>query len=103
NAFTPQGAPDPLALCPLGVALFHAGTRDATRALVESVTVHAKRAIGQAAPALVPQPGDAADFVLLHDNRDVQSAACDPSYTRTTIKAGRIVARRKGEVQFEEP
>ncbi|KAF7797424.1 hypothetical protein EIP86_008619 [Pleurotus ostreatoroseus] len=27
NAFTPQGAPDPLALCPLGVALFQTGTR----------------------------------------------------------------------------
>lgn len=34
NAFTPQGAPDPLALCALGVALFQAGTRAACRTLV---------------------------------------------------------------------
>ncbi|PSR74790.1 hypothetical protein PHLCEN_2v9504, partial [Hermanssonia centrifuga] len=27
NAFTPQGSPDPLALCPLGIALFQVGTR----------------------------------------------------------------------------
>ena len=62
----------------------------------------AKSAIGLAGPALVPLPGDEADFVLLHDNHDVQSATCDPSYTRTTIKSGRIVARRRGEVQFAQ-
>lgn len=28
NAFTPQGSADPLALCPLGVALFQAGTKE---------------------------------------------------------------------------
>ncbi|THH30657.1 hypothetical protein EUX98_g3534 [Antrodiella citrinella] len=34
NAFTPQGPPDPLALCPLGVAIFQAGTTAASQALV---------------------------------------------------------------------
>ncbi|CCM03532.1 uncharacterized protein FIBRA_05666 [Fibroporia radiculosa] len=35
NAFTPQGVLDPLALCPLGVALFQSGTRaDAARLVV---------------------------------------------------------------------
>lgn len=40
NAFTPQGPPDPLALCPLGVALFHAGTKDDCRTLVVSLNVN---------------------------------------------------------------
>lgn len=34
NAFTPQGAPDPLALCPLGVALFQAATKTACQTLL---------------------------------------------------------------------
>lgn len=35
NAFTPQGPPDPLALCTLGVALFQAGAKaDCYRLLV---------------------------------------------------------------------
>ena len=36
NAFTPHGPPDPLALCPLGVALFQAGTKAACATLLAS-------------------------------------------------------------------
>lgn len=40
NAFTPQGAPDPLALCPLGVALFQAAApRDCATLLVRRAAV----------------------------------------------------------------
>lgn len=39
NAFTPQGAPDPLSLCPLGVALFQAGTQKACETLLVSTYV----------------------------------------------------------------
>lgn len=46
----------------------------------------------------MPRVGDRADFVLLHDNNNLQSAACDPCYTRTTIRAGRVVARRVSHV-----
>ena len=34
NAFTPQGTPDPLSLCSLGVALFQAGTKSACQTLL---------------------------------------------------------------------
>jgi len=36
NAFTPQGPVDPLALCPLGVAIFQAGTPAACMSLLRS-------------------------------------------------------------------
>ncbi|KAJ3519450.1 hypothetical protein NM688_g9299 [Phlebia brevispora] len=98
NAFTPQGAPDPLALCPLGMALFQTGTKKDCATLIEAVTVNARHAIGSgtAGTSLTPQVGDPADFVLLHDNGDVQAAACNPCFSRTTVKAGRIVSRREG-------
>ena len=118
NAFTPQGTPDPLSLCSLGVALFQAGTKSACQKLLvsipseargaslpltypftqESVILHSRTAIGEKGSAglsLVPRVGDPADFVLLHENHDAQSAACSPSYTRTTIKAGRVVSCRE--------
>ncbi|GJE98279.1 cytosine deaminase-like protein [Phanerochaete sordida] len=101
NAFTPQGPPDPLALCPLGVALFQAGTKAACAALLRSVTTIARVATGNASPSsLFPQVGDVADFVVLHDNPSVQDAACNPCYDRTTIKNGRVVARRRGHVEL---
>ncbi|OSX59873.1 hypothetical protein POSPLADRAFT_1149833, partial [Postia placenta MAD-698-R-SB12] len=95
NAFTPQGPLDPLALCPLGVAVFQNGTKDACQTLVEAVTVNARTAIGVPGPrSLMPAIGGPADFVLLHDNDSMYSAALDPSYSRTTIKGGVVVAKR---------
>lgn len=48
------------------------------------------------APAdLFPMHGDPADFVVLHENHNLRSAALHPSFERTTIKSGRVVARRK--------
>ncbi|KAH9950574.1 Metallo-dependent hydrolase [Amylocystis lapponica] len=106
NAFTPQGPVDPLALCPLGIAVFQAGTRRDCWSLLEAVTVNARQAIGgfhthgvdekEAAviSTLFPAKGDIADFVLLHGNDSAYSAALNPSYSRTTIKDGVIVARR---------
>ncbi|KAF5360476.1 hypothetical protein D9756_004727 [Leucocoprinus leucothites] len=44
---------------------------------------------------LFPTRGDPADFVVLHENHDLRSAALHPSFERTTIKAGRVVARRR--------
>ncbi|KAJ3564567.1 hypothetical protein NP233_g8212 [Leucocoprinus birnbaumii] len=43
---------------------------------------------------LFPTRGDPADFVVLHENQSLRSAALHPSFNRTTIKAGRVVARR---------
>lgn len=40
NAFTPQGPPDPLALCPLAVALFQAGTKEDCLRLIVSACPH---------------------------------------------------------------
>ncbi len=37
NAFTPQGPVDPLSLCPLGVAVFQAGTKTDCRSLLVSL------------------------------------------------------------------
>lgn len=35
-----------------------------------------------------------ADFVLLHENDTLHSAALNPSFSRTTIRHGQVVARR---------
>ncbi|KAI0770295.1 Metallo-dependent hydrolase [Fomes fomentarius] len=99
NAFTPQGPVDPLSLCPLGVAVFQAGTKIDCRTLLESVTLNARLAIGgfhKGSPAmsLTPSPGMVADFVLLHDNDSLHAAALNPSFSRTTIRHGTVVARR---------
>ncbi|KAI8969640.1 Metallo-dependent hydrolase [Trametes punicea] len=117
NAFTPQGPVDPLSLCPLGVAVFQAGTKKHCRALLESITLNARLAIGaiphdhphhkarsvspshaHAYPgphlSMTPTPGTLADFVLLHDNDTMHAAALNPSFSRTTIRRGQVVARR---------
>ncbi|OSD07218.1 Metallo-dependent hydrolase, partial [Trametes coccinea BRFM310] len=167
NAFTPQGPVDPLSLCPLGVAVFQAGTKKDCRALLESVTLNARLAIGAIPHAhklaslsssgrtsphsphsshthsthshppshsshsshspphshhssshspsphpstsssassahphpypylsMTPTPGTPADFVLLHENDSVHGAALNPSFSRTTIRHGVVVARR---------
>ncbi|KAH9841570.1 Metallo-dependent hydrolase [Rhodofomes roseus] len=98
NAFTPQGTTDPLALCPMGVAVFQDGTKKGCRTLIEAVTITARKAI--AAPSrqsLTPVKGDAADFVLLHENDSLYSAALSPCYTRTVIKNGEVVATRRAD------
>ncbi|KAH9936317.1 uncharacterized protein B0H18DRAFT_1081958 [Fomitopsis serialis] len=98
NAFTPQGTIDPLALCPMGVAVFQDGTKRGCQTLVEAVTITARKAIAARGPAsLFPAKGDAADFVLLHENDSLYSAALNPSYTRTVIKDGEIVATRRAD------
>ncbi|KAI0720495.1 Metallo-dependent hydrolase [Cerioporus squamosus] len=99
NAFTPQGPVDPLGLCPLGVAVFQSGTKIDCRSLLEAVTNNARLAIGgfhKGSPpiSLTPSPGGIADFVLLHDNDSLHSAALNPSFSRTTIRHGTVVARR---------
>lgn len=71
----------------------------------EAVTVNARMAMGgyiceptgprnTARPRLRLAKGDVADFVLLHGNDTVYSAALNPSCSRTTIKNGLVVARR---------
>jgi len=98
NAFTPQGTIDPLALCPMGVAVFQDGTKRGCQTLVEAVTINARKAIAARGPAsLFPAKGDAADFVLLHENDSLYSAALNPSYTRTVIKNGEVVATRRAD------
>jgi hypothetical protein len=52
------------------------------------------------APAILPMDlfparGDPADFVILHNNDTLRSAALDPSFERTTIKNGKVIARRQ--------
>ncbi|OCH86394.1 Metallo-dependent hydrolase [Obba rivulosa] len=99
NAFTPQGPIDPLALCPLGIAIFQAGTEEDAKILLESITVDAKTAIqtleSRSKPfSLRVKVGDRADFVLLDQNDTVYEVALRPSYVRTTIKSGVIVAKR---------
>ena len=66
------------------------------RASQEAVTVTARMVIAAQGPtALTPVVGNVADFVLLHENDSLTSAALNPSYTRTVIKGGRIVATRR--------
>jgi len=38
--------------------------------------------------------GDRADLVLLHANTSVRAAVLRPSFARTTVRSGRIVATR---------
>jgi hypothetical protein len=62
------------------------------------VTLTSRRAIGipDTPSSLVPGIGDRADFVILHNSRSVQQAVLSPSYDRTTIYAGKVVAHREG-------
>jgi hypothetical protein len=64
----------------------------------QAVTLTSKRAIGQrdrdVHRDLCIAPDDPADFVILHDTPNLQSAALNPGYDRTTIRAGVVVARR---------
>ncbi|KZT28415.1 Metallo-dependent hydrolase [Neolentinus lepideus HHB14362 ss-1] len=102
NAFTPQGPVDPLALCPLGVATYQAGTTADCISLLAStaVTCGSKRAIGKmnAPERLSLAVGDPADFVLVHGNNSVQSTALNPGWERTTIKGGVVVASRRADM-----
>lgn len=98
NAFTPQGSLDPLSLTTLGVAIFQSATDEDLRALMRSVSLSSKRAIGQrSAPNidLFPSIGDPSDFVILHGTQSLHQAVLNPSYDRTTIKTSRVVARRQ--------
>ncbi|KAG6814261.1 hypothetical protein H0H92_015376 [Tricholoma furcatifolium] len=95
NAFTPQGSVDPLTLCPLGVALFQTAAPSDIETLVRSVTLTSKLAIGlneSNRTDLFPTSGDPADFVILHGAHSLSSAALNPPYDRTTIRAGVVVA-----------
>ncbi|KAJ7109700.1 hypothetical protein C8R43DRAFT_904623 [Mycena crocata] len=96
NAFTPQGSVDPLSLCTLGVTLFQSATPKDVRTLVRAVTLASKRAIGQERihADLCISINDPADFVILHGTPNLQAAVLCPSYDRTTIRAGLVVARR---------
>ncbi|KAL5482560.1 hypothetical protein ACEPAI_9154 [Sanghuangporus weigelae] len=108
NAFTPQGTLDPLGLCPLGVAVYQDGTLDGCRRLLEVVSISSKRAIGlpesestsesvDIAMSLIPTAGSPADFVILHENQSLQCAVLEPCFSRTTIKNGRVVAKREAK------
>jgi hypothetical protein len=57
-----------------------------------------KRAIGQinAPSSLVPVQNDPADFVIIHEAQTIQQVVLNPGYDRTTIKAGKVVAKRVG-------
>lgn len=60
------------------------------------MTITARVAIGARGPtSLTLTPGDTADFVLLHENDSVSSVTLNPSYARTVIKDGQIVAARR--------
>ncbi|KLO12194.1 Metallo-dependent hydrolase [Schizopora paradoxa] len=107
NAFTPQGTADPLSLCTLGVAVYQSATKESCRVLLESISTASKLAVGDvhssvlADPlSILPTSGRPADFVILHDNSDIQSAVLSPSYSRTTIKGGRVVSWRVGVVHM---
>ncbi|KAJ3989773.1 hypothetical protein F5890DRAFT_1549326 [Lentinula detonsa] len=97
NAFTPQGSVDPLALCTFGAAVFQAATKTDIQILTKAVTITSKVAIGQTNVPLdlFPQPGDTADFVILHGIRTLRQAVLNPPHNRTTIRNGIIVACRR--------
>ncbi|TFY66903.1 hypothetical protein EVG20_g4181, partial [Dentipellis fragilis] len=105
NAFTPQGSVDPMGLCPLGVAVYQDAGEEACRVLMAAVSSGARRAVGlelaggscDVDEGLEIEPGDRADFVLLHDNSSARAAVLDPCYARSTIRAGRVIATRRGE------
>ncbi|KII87842.1 hypothetical protein PLICRDRAFT_649240 [Plicaturopsis crispa FD-325 SS-3] len=94
NAFTPQGSLDPLTLCSLGVGVFQSGRPADLDVLLRSVTLTAKRAIGlhNIPDQLHPAKRERADFVIIHNATSLQSAVLNPSFDRTTIFAGKVVA-----------
>ncbi|THH10764.1 hypothetical protein EW146_g8271 [Bondarzewia mesenterica] len=98
NAFTPQGSVDPLLLCPLGIAIYQDASLRTCNTLLDCISISSKRAIGVLDVgsdfSTFPQPGDTADFVLLHDNASARSAVLAPCYSRTTVRGGTVVATR---------
>jgi len=102
NAFTPQGSVDPLSLCTLGVALFQSATPKDLATLLRSVTLTSKRAIAQKTvhEDLCVTINDPADFVILHGTHNLVSAVLCPTYDRTTIRAGVVVAKRHATKWF---
>ncbi|EGN98075.1 hypothetical protein SERLA73DRAFT_182935 [Serpula lacrymans var. lacrymans S7.3] len=106
NAFTPQGSLDPLTLASLGVGMFQVGAEIDWMALLRAVTISSKEAIGivfninqqkddRGDLDLVPQPGEYADFIIVHETRRWQSAILNPAFSRTTVRRGNVVATRK--------
>ncbi|KAG6890809.1 hypothetical protein C0995_003242 [Termitomyces sp. Mi166 len=98
NAFTPQGSLDPLTLCTLGVALFQTAVPTDIEALLRSVTLTSKLALGVGGSdgrRLFPVLGDPADFVILHGALSTQSAVLHPPFDRTVIHAGVVVSRKR--------
>jgi len=96
NAFTPQGSLDPLSLCTLGVAVYQAGTPTDCHILLDAISNTSKRAAGLAPhTTLSLSENDPADLLLVHGNNSVQSLVLNPTYERTVIKNGKVVASKK--------
>ncbi|KAF2844883.1 cytosine deaminase protein-like protein [Plenodomus tracheiphilus IPT5] len=99
NAFTPTANCDPLDLARLGVGLYHAGTRQDTELLYETVSSRAKTAIGVEKSSLSLRIGEPADFVLFdrmdvgwRSRKSISEIVYDAGHSRQTIYHGRVTA-----------
>ncbi|KAF2669941.1 Metallo-dependent hydrolase [Microthyrium microscopicum] len=99
NAFTPQGNCDPLSIASLGVALFHAGTKDNCELLYHCVSTRAKSAIGFINAPYTDRElavGQPADFLLFEydggrTRKTITEAVLDGGTHRRTFKNGTLI------------
>ena len=97
NLFTPFGDGDVLKICTLLAQVLQLGTTTSHQLCLEMATSRAAEAIGIKNHGI--EVGETADLVILEAD-SVSMAIATAPIDRTTIKRGKIVARRKSSLNF---
>ena len=97
NLFTPFGDGDVLKICTLLAQVLQLGTTTSHQLCLEMATSRAAEAIGIKNHGI--EVGETADLVILEAD-SVSTAIATAPIDRTTIKRGKIVARRKSSLNF---
>ncbi|CBQ71568.1 conserved hypothetical protein [Sporisorium reilianum SRZ2] len=95
NLFTPQGDADPLAMLPMMVGVWQSARAVDCAVLLGAVSARARVAAGL--PGAYGEEGMWADLTVVDGCTSVQDVVCAPSYSRITLKHGRLVSRRRVE------
>lgn len=99
NLFTPQGDADPLAMLPMMVGVWQSARPRDCEVLLGAVSRGARVAAGLESGYEQSGEGEGrnvwADLTVVDGSTWVQQVVCTPSYSRITLKDGRLVSRRK--------
>ena len=100
NLFTPQGDADPLAMLPMMVGVWQSAKPKDCETLLDAVAKNARVAAGLDSEYDFEGAKGRniwSDLVVIDGSVSVQDVVCAPSYSRITVKDGRLVGRRKVE------